>query len=281
MRAAFALCFVLLCALAVAPDSAAHAPTLADTLTVGAPALAALPFGLMAPRNLTPLFEAPNDKGSGMSRADVEAIATDAVKRAAGPGDAPDLSAVARLLADEKEKTAAARRDLLDAEAKIPAEDAVVLTGAEATAYAALKGREGFEASPLATAAETLDANATTLAEAAKLKTQAAQDAAFRKAGLDPEKVRTYIPALDARLDGEGDASTAVAVLTAADGTVSTQPLDAYLQASHKEILPVLQGSGAAVARGGEVVVQRQSGSAAVGDIVGDAIAAATGADKA
>lgn len=292
MRTAFVLCLALLAALAIAPDAAQAAPwagiaPLVDTLAVGTSwadlgtaVATGLPFALL-PGHAGLLFDKPDDSGGGMTRADVEAIAADAIKRAAGSGDAPDLSAVARLLADEKEKTAAARRELAEARAKIPADGAVVLTGTEAEAYTTLKARDGFGAAPLAKAAETLDANQAALDEAATAKAAAAQEAAFRAAGLDPAKVRTYVPGLDARLDGEGDDAKPVAVVTAADGTVSTVPLADHMAATHAEILPVLQGSAATPAqKGGAVLPQGSAAGAAApaGDLVGDRIAKAKAA---
>lgn len=202
----------------------------------------------------------PQKTETGLSRDDVLAIARDEMKRAAGSGDTPNLDAMAQRLADEKIKLAEARTQVAEAQAKLPGEGAVVLTGAEATAYGQLKGRDGFDAAPLAKAAETLDANGTALAEAAALKAQAVQDAAFRKAGLDPEKVRKYLPGLDARIDGEGDAAKVVAVTKTDGGGETTQALDEVMQAEHAAILPALalDGTGAAPAQaGGKTIASR------------------------
>lgn len=260
MRAVLALCLVLLCALALAPDAAQAAPwagigALAETLSVGAPALATgLPFALMPGLSRSVLFEGDGGAGSGDGSSTTPKSLTreevaDMLKGRFG-ADVPE--AMLTRLTDLTVRASNAEAELarVKAESKLP-EGAVVLTGDEATKYAELKARDGFSDAPLAKAAETLDANQTALTEAAALKAQAAEDAAFRKAGLDPVKVRKYIPGLSARIEGEGDAAKTLAVLTAADGTTTTAPLADHLQADHAEILPVLQADASAAANAG------------------------------
>ena len=206
-----------------------------------------------------------NTPAPGLSREEIEAIARDEIKRAAGTGESPNLDAVAAKLADEKAKVASARAELAEARAKVPAEGAVVLTGDEATAYAKLKEREGFDAAPLATAQTTLDANATALQEAQQIKAQAGQDAALRAAGYDPAKVRRYLPDVAAavRLDGEGDAAKPVLVTKGDDGAEVVKPLADAMQADHSEILSVITGDATIPAqRGGATIPSRPASGA-------------------
>ena len=186
-----------------------------------------------------------------------------------------------------KAATAEADRDAAQAEAgrlRSEREAGVLLTGDEATRYNELKARDGFAEAPLKAAAETLDANAGKIAEAEAIKAQAVQDAAFRAAGLDPDKTRKYLPGLTVRMDGEGDAAKPVAVTTT-DGAETVQPLADVLAAEHAEILPVIQASadglaparqgGSVSAYGRAVIPQRSAaaGPAQTSDPVGDHIA--------
>ena len=214
----------------------------------------------------TPAYDADDGAGSGggLSRSDVEAIAAEAVKRAAGTGEAPNLAAVASLVADEKEKTATARRELAEARAKLPAEGAVVLSADDAAKLAALKARAGYDADPLGKAAADLDASQTALAEVATLKTQALNAEAAKLAGYDADLLTKYVPGLALRIDGEGDKRVPVAVTKDASGADVVTPLGDYLKAEHETLLPVLTGdAGAQARRGGEAVAQRSAATTA------------------
>ncbi|HEX8387071.1 MAG TPA: hypothetical protein VF576_12850 [Rubricoccaceae bacterium] len=214
-------------------------------------------------RFLQPAREGANDQGqnAGLSRADVEAIAKEAVKRVAGSADKPDLAALAALVADEKEKTAAARKEAAELRKKLPAEGAVVLTGDAAKRFNDLKGREGYADDPIGKALADLDANGTALKEVADLRTQTAQDEAFRAAGLDPAKVRKYLPGLDARMEGDGDARKPVLVTKGADGKETLKDLAEALKTDHAEIAPVLAGTAEHGAGGGPLA--RRGGATA------------------
>lgn len=262
MRAALGLLLVLLCALALAPDAAQAAVSagIGADLGPGVIAASAVPFGLFAPapgaRGSAVALDkdegggggSQNGNGSALTREEVQ----DMLKGRFG-ADVPEAMLTRLTDLTLRASRAEAERDALRTrldQAKTP-DGAVVLTGDEATAYAALKGRDGFADAPLAKATETLDAGADALTKLAELETRARQDAAFRKAGLDPDRVRKYLPALDARLDGEGDEAKAVAVIKKDGGAEETKPLDEVIQADHAEIADVLRADGSAPAQRG------------------------------
>lgn len=271
MRAAPCLVLVLVCALALAPDAAAATASALPALDVGlpeaagyaAPVLAGL--SLFAPERMLPLLEGDDGAGSGdppakpLTREQVQ----DMLRGRFGADVSPDmLSRLTELTM--RAATAEAQRDALQGRldaAKTP-EGAVLLTGDEAAAYTALKGRDGFADAPLKVAAEKLDAGAEAVTKLATLDAQAVQDAAFEAAGLDPKLVRKYLPDLDARLVGEGDAAKAVRVTRDDKGAESTQPLDEYLAAEHEALVPVLSADGTAPAqRGGTATIPQRSAS--------------------
>ncbi len=280
-----ALLLLAVTALLAAPAFAASPPHLPDIQlgvewvtgwTAHADGVAVASVGLAAPfsvfgRRMEPALAPDGGDGDGgdagkpqgHTREEIEAIAKATLERHGGDTS----SATLRLFADHAEKLAETRRQLTQAQAdlnkaKTP-EGAVVLTGAATETYNRLKGREGYGDDPLGRALADLDTFGTKLTEADQRDHKAKQDEAFRAAGLDPEKVRRYLPDLDARIEGDGDKAKPVAVVKTDGGAETVKPLDEVLAADHAEILPVLQSDASQPARkGGEMLRQRQASGA-------------------
>lgn len=253
MRVALGLSLALLCALALAPDAALAA---SEAAPFAAPLAASVgvPFGLFAPGPFV-AFDKDDGAGSGGSAGHLTREEVQDMLKGRFGADVPDAMLTRltdlTLRASKAEAELEAVRKQLDA-AKAP-DGAVVLTGDEAAAYTALKGRDGYADAPLKTATERLDAGAEALTKLSTLEAEARQDAAFRRAGLDPARVRKYLPALDARLEGEGDEAKPVAVVRGDGGQETTRPLDEVIQADHAEIADVLRADGVAPAQRGGV----------------------------